>query len=80
MSLYLHGFTTKKHVYSGCKLSEAQSGFGASLASSHECGLNIKTQGSFFPLRKGKLLLNTRECISDMAYCLVCYNYKQKQL
>lgn len=54
--------------------------FIALLASSYtHRHTHIDIEDSFFSLRKRKLLLNARECISDMAYCLVCYNYKQKQ-
>lgn len=58
------------------------------LASSYGCGLNIKEKKKrkkknrrqvFFPLGKENYFWAQRECISGMAYCLVCYNYKQKQ-
>lgn len=53
--------------------------FSTLVAASSRRGLNIKEHtAASFPLRKRKLLVSTRECISDMAHCLVCYNYEAK--
>lgn len=38
-----------------------------------------KTRQLFSPSGKENYFWAQRECISGMAYCLVCYNYKQKQ-
>lgn len=45
-----------------------------------DVGWTLKNTRQLLSLRKRKLLLSTRECISSMAHCLVCYNYEQRQL